>query len=136
MKYFIPYQRIILTQVALLIFLPLLSLSQTINPYAKNYTVSDGLPSMECYQVIQDHSGYIWIATDRGIARFDGYGFTTFTTSDGLTDNVILHLFCDHKNRVWMIGLNGTVCYAENGKILPYRFSSSLKKIFPEGGLI
>lgn len=71
---------------------------------------------MECYRVIQDHSGYMWIATDRGVARFDGYGFANFTTGDGLTDNVIIHLFCDYKNRVWMAGLNGTVCYAENGK--------------------
>jgi ligand-binding sensor domain-containing protein/anti-sigma regulatory factor (Ser/Thr protein kinase) len=136
MKFFIPYHGIGVSWLSLLMFLPFLSLSQAINPYAKNYTVSDGLPSMECYRVIQDHSGYIWIATDRGVARFDGYSFTNFTTGDRLTDNVILHLFCDYKNRVWMAGLNGTICYAENGKILPYRFNNSLKKVFPKGGLI
>ena len=135
MKFFIPYHGLDVSWLSLLMFLPFLSLSQAINPYAKNYTVSDGLPSMECYRVIQDHSGYMWIATDRGVARFDGYGFANFTTGDGLTDNVIIHLFCDYKNRVWMAGLNGTVCYAENGKILPYQFNRALKRIFPEGGL-
>ena len=36
------------------------------------YTQWDGLPSSEIYDIIQDERGFIWFATDRGLARYDG----------------------------------------------------------------
>ncbi|TNE55574.1 MAG: hypothetical protein EP338_02040 [Bacteroidetes bacterium] len=39
----------------------------------KNYTIEHGLPSNETYQVFQDSRGFIWIGTDRGVSRFNGY---------------------------------------------------------------
>ena len=54
------------------------------------------------YEVIQDSKGYMWFATDRGVARFNGYEFHTFTTNDGLTDNTVFRLFEDYNGRIWM----------------------------------
>jgi hypothetical protein len=42
--------------------------------------------------------------------------FTNFTTADGLSDIVIFHLFCDYRNGVWMVGLNGTVAMLKTEK--------------------
>ena len=42
-----------------------------------NYTIKDGLPSNEVYDVIQDNLGYIWLTTYNGFCRFDGYEFKT-----------------------------------------------------------
>ena len=50
--------------------------SQTI-PYV-NYTSEDGLPSSSIYSVYQDEIGYIWLATDYGVSRFNGYEFDNF----------------------------------------------------------
>ena len=54
----------------LIFFLSVFSKAQI--PFYKNYTVKDGLPSSETYEVFQDSKGYIWIASDNGVARFDG----------------------------------------------------------------
>ena len=54
----------------------------------------------------QDRQGSLWIATDYGLNRFDGYHFQTFlheeddTTS--LQANVIVSLFCDTRGRLWV----------------------------------
>jgi len=81
--------------------------AQTPQPSFKNYTVNDGLPSSEVYDALQDQNGHMWFATDRGVAKFNGYEFKTYTTSDGLTDNVVFELYEDHKGRIWCLPMNG-----------------------------
>jgi hypothetical protein len=55
----------------------------------RQYTTDDGLPSSETYIIVEDRSGYIWIGTDNGVARFDGYEFEVFDADDGLEDMVV-----------------------------------------------
>lgn len=57
-----------------------------------HFTTDDGLPSSEVYYVYQDSKGFIWMATDHGLARYDGYGFKTFNTNNGLPDNTIFRI--------------------------------------------
>lgn len=71
------------------------------SPYLINYSSSDGLPSNECYDLIQDPDGFIWIAGDRGVARFDGTNFRSFSVKDGLIDNLVTGLYLDTKGNVW-----------------------------------
>ena len=59
------------------------------HPSFKQYTTDDGLASPEVFYILQDKEGYIWIATDNGISRFNGYEFKNFGLKDGLTENVI-----------------------------------------------
>jgi len=91
----------------------------------KSYTVKDGLSSIECYHIIQDSKGYIWIATENGVSRFDGVKFISYTNSDGLSDNVILHMFEDNYKRLWFIPITGLPCYYENGKINSLELAST-----------
>lgn len=44
-----------------------------------NLSKSSGLPSGLITDILQDHKGFIWIATDKGLSRFDGYRFINFT---------------------------------------------------------
>ncbi len=76
-----------------------------------NFTTKDGLPSNETYCVFQDSRGYIWIGTDRGVCRYDGYEFKTYTEEDGLTDNAIFDIAEDSKGNVWFTTSNRTLCY-------------------------
>src|SRR4051812_6995943 len=64
------------------------------------------LPSTELYQVFQDSKGFIWIATDAGICKYDGNTLTTFTVKDGLPENVVLKIKEDAKKRVWFYTLS------------------------------
>jgi ligand-binding sensor domain-containing protein len=56
--------------------------------------VSDGLPSNTIFRIAQDDRGFLWLATDRGLARFDGFQFKTFH-HDGLKSNQIIQLYAD-----------------------------------------
>ncbi|MGD9328666.1 MAG: two-component regulator propeller domain-containing protein, partial [Cyclobacteriaceae bacterium] len=43
-----------------------------------HYTSRDGLPSGFIYQIMEDSNGFIWICTDAGLSKFDGYHFTNY----------------------------------------------------------
>lgn len=56
------------------------------------YSTSEGLPQSQVNDITQDRSGYLWMATLGGLAKFDGKNFTTYGTSDGLLNNRIVEL--------------------------------------------
>lgn len=74
--------------------------------FNKLYSIRNGLSSTTINKVLQDKQGYIWIATDNGLNKFDGERFTVFRTGDGrkngLTDNLITALFEDSKGYLWI----------------------------------
>ncbi len=56
------------------------SLAAADAPWAGQYSLrewhaQDGLPSEDVTRVLQDRAGYLWMATSRGLARFDGVYF-------------------------------------------------------------
>lgn len=75
----------------------------------RNFTVEDGLPSTEVYWVHQDHKGYLWFCTDRGLSRYDGYTFNNYSTDDGLAYNTVFRIFEAPGNDLWISGFNGTL---------------------------
>ena len=83
----------------------------------KHYDIKDGLVGNNVYHSVQDKDGFLWFATETGISRFDGTNFKNFTTAEGLTDNEVLRLFVDAKNRVWIIPLKNELCYYYKGII-------------------
>ena len=42
----------------------------------------EGLPGNTCYSVVQDSTGYIWISTNNGIARFNGEEIIVFNKEE------------------------------------------------------
>ncbi|MFA6262089.1 MAG: histidine kinase [Bacteroidia bacterium] len=94
-----------------------------------HYTTKDGLPSSTIYDITQDADGYIWIATEAGVSRFDGKTFRNFTLDDGLSDIETLTITADSKGRLWFLGFNGTVCYWYKNKIYNSTTDTLLKKI-------
>ncbi len=104
--------------------------AQLLEPQPKfhHYTVEDGLPSSETYYIHQDKKGFIWICTDRGVVRFDGYKFKLFTKAQGLTDNVVFKIYEDFKGRIWFLTYNSKLCYFENNKIVQYKYNHLIEK--------
>jgi ligand-binding sensor domain-containing protein len=94
----------------------------------KNFA-SDKLQSTESYCVIQDKEGFIWVSTDRGVSRYDGYEFEHFTTDDGLLDNVVFKMFEDALGRIWMVSFNLELCYFQKGKFYPFKYNHLLKEV-------
>ena len=56
--------------------------------------------------VCQDSHGYIWIATENGLNKFDGYRFTSYyhhpDDSTTLSSNIVVKLYCDRLGRLWV----------------------------------
>lgn len=85
--------------------------------FLRHFTTRNGLPSNNCFYTLQDSKGYIWVATDAGVSRFDGSVFENFSVDDGLPDNQILQIKEDRNGRIWFLALNGQLSYFWNGKI-------------------
>jgi len=81
-----------------------------------HYTMADGLPSNTVYDIFRDSKGYLWISTDKGVARFNGIKFENFTTFDGLPSNEIFYTQEDNFGRLWFATYNGNLCYYKDGK--------------------
>lgn len=97
--------------------------------FINHYTTKDGLPSNNCYFTLQDKKGYIWVASDAGVSRFDGKVFESFSVDDGLPDNQIIRLNEDRKGRIWFSALNGQLSYFHHGKIFNENNDKSLKQL-------
>lgn len=94
------------------------------------YTIDDGLPSNECHGTVMDPKGYLWIATDRGLSRYDGYNFKNYGLEEGLTDLSCLQLFCDDKGRIWISTFSRKVFIylPEEDRIVEYQYNNVLAK--------
>lgn len=68
--------------------------------------IEDGLPHSTVNDIIQDSLGYIWMATDDGVAYYDNYTIKVYrqNTKDvkGIVSNQSLKLHIDPQNRLWV----------------------------------
>jgi len=87
---------------ALLLLASIASAAASRVPEAARVTTADGLPSNAVHQVVQDRQGYLWFATDDGLARFDGRQFRLWRREQGLADNVLPSLAVDAQDQLWM----------------------------------
>lgn len=75
-------------------------------------SVADGLPQATVQCLLQDSQGFLWLGTQGGLARYDGYGFHHYKhqpqDSASLSHNWINCLFEDQSGRLW-IGTDGGV---------------------------
>jgi ligand-binding sensor domain-containing protein len=73
-----------------------------------HYTKKEGLASNSISQVVQDKTGFIWLASDNGLQRYDGNKFITFKQKAGnpasIPDNLVHTLYLDKKDRLWVAG--------------------------------
>ena len=106
------------------LFFQQLSIAQQFN--YTNFNTSQGLPSSEVYDLLQDRKGYMWFATDQGVARYNGKEFTTYTIANGLLDNTVLRMAEDSKGRIWFVSHSNEICYWQDDSI----YKSPLSDLF------
>ena len=79
---------------------------------APNYTLDhittrDGLPQSSVKAIAQDHQGFLWIGTELGLARYDGYRFVRFSPPFGRS--IVMNINVDSKGRIWVAWYNKPV---------------------------
>ena len=52
-------------------------------------------------------NGTLWIGTNRGLVRYDGKGFTTYTEQDGLLGNSVFSMAFADNGEVWVGSFGG-----------------------------
>jgi len=76
------------------------------NIFFHQITTDNGLSNNKIYDVIQDKTGFIWLATDNGLNRFDGYNFKYYkhnaNDKTSLSSNSVWALFEDSKGFIWV----------------------------------
>lgn len=92
------------------------------------FGVDQGIPQPYINTINQDNSGYLWIGTGNGLARFDGLNFETFTANDSLADDFIT---CSYKSDagVWFGHTSGGITFYDGKrfkKIIPASKGESL----------
>lgn len=95
-------------------------------PYSRQFTVEEGLPSNEVYDVTQDENGYLWFCTDHGLVRYDGFNFKVYTIKDGLEDNTVLD-FYPSDDGIYFGYYNGGLGLIKDSKIVKLPYSDKIR---------
>ena len=70
--------------------------NMTGNPQMRSITMNTGLPSNAVKSIVQDKNGFVWLATDYGLCRYDGYQVITYYNAAMQLNQEILALaVCD-----------------------------------------
>jgi signal transduction histidine kinase/ligand-binding sensor domain-containing protein/DNA-binding response OmpR family regulator len=92
----------------------------------KNYSSKDGLSSATIYDILKDSLGFIWLATDDGLNRFDGSNFKVFRhdpkSNRGLTANHITSLYESKNGRIWIGTNGGGLCYYDRASDSVFKY--------------
>ncbi len=86
------------------------------NPYYYSIDKTNGLPSNSVYDIFQDSKGFMWFATGKGLCRYDGSVFKTYT-SDTQTSKSGSCINEDSFGRIWYCNFDGYLYYVEDGKL-------------------
>ncbi|MEM9679237.1 MAG: two-component regulator propeller domain-containing protein, partial [Bacteroidota bacterium] len=104
--------------------------------YSQIYDVSryaddNGLPSRIVRDVIQDQEGFLWVAGNNGLYKFDGQKFhpyySSLKDSTGLRDNKITAILSASDKRLW-IGTPKGLHVMEGGTIKYFTLSKAQKE--------
>ncbi|MGZ8558898.1 MAG: ligand-binding sensor domain-containing protein, partial [Chitinophagaceae bacterium] len=98
-----------------------------------HYGVSSGLASNEAITSLQDEQGFIWIATNNGLQRFDGQRYLGFrhqkNNPSSIPHNYIVQLLLDKKKNLWILTNDGKVGIFDTKKFIYQEIKVTVKNI-------
>lgn len=77
------------------------------------YDIDKGLVQETVRGIIQDQKGFLWIGTEEGLNRFDGFAFTSFRHDpedpETLSYDVITDMVIDNEGKIWIGTFGGGI---------------------------
>jgi len=88
--------------------------------------IREGLSSTTARAVAQDEKGFVWLGTQEGLNRYDGYAFRVFRAdserADSLSDSHVTALAADRKGGLWIGTVGGGINYMDLASASVQRF--------------
>lgn len=93
-----------------------------------SWAINEGvnLPTQEVYQMLQDRNGYLWIATDFGLYRYNGKAFKAYQ-NPRYGKISVSGLVEDSKGTIWCHTFKGQILYTLNDSLAEFSVPKYIK---------
>ncbi|MEM5566677.1 two-component regulator propeller domain-containing protein [Psychroserpens sp. AS72] len=132
--------KIVIVLLFILVIQPFTSgFAQSINDSyrVKHFTLEDGLSQVTTNDLLLDNSGFVWIATQDGLNRFDGNQFKQFKHKDSdsttISGNLTNSLLEDKKGNIWVGTIGSGISYYNKNQERFYKVKLKFAKDDNEG---
>lgn len=130
------FNRIIEFAFVLLLGLPVPGQTQTETILFEHLTVTEGLSQNSVHDIVQDRDGFLWLATQDGLNRYDGYDFVVYrhqtgansdaAVSTSLSNSTVWVLHEDRAGTLWVGTASGLNRFQrENDTFVQYHSDAS-----------
>lgn len=99
--------------------------------YSYNLNSEKGLPSNHVYYMFKDRHGYLWISTNKGVVKYNGYKFVKFDFSNSLLKDDVWGMFEDARGRIWLSSIANGIGYIYQDKYKKAYINSKDNFIYP-----
>ena len=91
----------------------------------------EGLPDNVVTGVAQTSEGFLWVATQSGLVRFDGVRFQAFAPANTAGEQTISMqgMIVDHQGRLWVAKEGGVVICVDGGRTTAFTSKNGLPKL-------
>jgi len=128
LSHLLSYKKNIIT-ILCLCFVGYYGKAQSFNQY--NLNINNGLPSNHVYGVLKDKHGYLWLNTENGVVKYNGYGMKVFDLSCGMANNDVWNLFEDKTGKIWLYTISNQLGYIFNDKYKKVFIDAPEQEIYP-----
>ncbi len=77
----------------------------------KYYTLDQGFPHAQVWDVCQDRNGFLWFATGGGLVKYNGVSYQVYGKDDGLISNIIRSVYQDDDGKLWLTSDDGVAIF-------------------------
>ncbi len=93
----------------------------------QSWQIDNGLPQNTVHAVLQSKDGFLWIATEGGLVRFDGFDFRVFDPSNTpeFHSSFVNNLMEDHAGALW-IGTSDGLLRLSDGRFRAFSIADGL----------
>ena len=78
----------------------------------RSYGPEQGLRNQAVTGMAQDRDGFIFVATEDGLFRYDGSRFERFGSAEGMLGDSIVSIYREPGGRIWVLGNKGAMAWA------------------------
>jgi len=103
-----------------------INLTQAQKFYTRNFSINNGLPSNNINDIFKDKRGFVWLATDAGLSRFDGNNFLNLNSQSGLIGDDIRSVCEGENGEIWIAAYNLGLNKLKGNAIQSYNTSSGI----------